>query len=359
METVKYQTCMESAVVTAQQTERQTIIQAKAPLRISFAGGGTDISPYPENHGGCVLSCSISKYSHCTLMPRDDEQVNITSLDYNLSTSCSLDDLVNYDGKLDLVKAAINVVKVNHGLDIVIQSDVPPGAGLGASSSMTVALAGALSYLNRLEMSNYNIAELAYWIEREEAGIKGGKQDQYAAAFGGLNMIEFLGHRTIVSPLAINPGILDELRHRLVLCYTGKRRLSAGIIDAQVKGYMQHKDSVLEALDQTKKLVAPMKNALLCGDLDKFGLMLHNGWMAKKQFSDKITDPDIDDLYNAGIAAGALGGKLLGAGGGGYILFFCARYKAFQVAQKLEKQGSKIMNFNFDLDGLRVWEMDG
>ncbi len=359
MELTGYRSTTALAVTVEQRAGGKTIIKAKAPLRVSFAGGGTDVNPYPENHGGCVLSCTIDKYSHCTLMPRDDEKINITSLDYNLSTSFAMDELLNYDGKLDLVKAALNVVSVKHGLDIVLQSDVPPGAGLGASSSMTVALSGALNKLNGLEMSNYKIAELAYWIEREEAGIKGGRQDQYAATFGGFNYIEFLKDRTIVHPLAIDPGTLNELQHRLVLCYTGKRRLSAGIIESQVKGYMRQDGAVLAALDQTKKLVALMKTALLAGKIDNFGLMLHNGWMAKRQFSDKITDPEIDNLYSAGITHGALGGKLLGAGGGGYILYVCAHNKAAQVAHKLEEQGGLIMNFNFDPEGLRVWEMNG
>jgi D-glycero-alpha-D-manno-heptose-7-phosphate kinase len=336
--------------------DRSQLIRAKAPLRISFAGGGTDVSPFPEQRGGCVLSCSIDKYSYCTLTSHENNKINITSKDYNLFTSYNVDELLNYDGKLGLVKAALSYIKVEAGLDILLHSDVPPGSGLGASSSMTVALAGALTQWQRLHLSDYQIAELAYKVERVEAGIKGGRQDQYATTFGGFNMIEFFGDKTVVNPLNISADILNELQYRLILCYTGKRRLSAGIIEDQVKGYIQQKDQVVDALEKTKELVFEMKNALLLGEIDEFGRMLHRGWIAKKQFSKKISDPDIDKLYQTGIENGALGGKLLGAGGGGYILFLCEFDKRHQVVAHLEEQGGEIMNFAFDLHGLQIWE---
>lgn len=333
-------------------------IRAKAPLRISFAGGGTDVSPYPEEHGGCVLSCTIDKYCYCTLVPHEDNNITITSLDYDIFTSCALDERLTYDGKLDLVKAALNCIKIESGLDIFLHSDLPPGAGLGASSTMTVALVGALAHWKQLRLTAYEMAELAYRIEREEARIRGGRQDQYASVFGGFNFIEFLKDRTVVNSLNVNKDILNELQYRLMLCYTGKRRLSSGIIEDQVKGYIQHKDEVVAALEQTKKLGAEMKNALLLGNIDEFGAMLHRGWMEKKKFSNKITDPDIDKLYETGIENGALGGKLLGAGGGGYLLFLCKFDKRHKVAQQLEANGGRIMSFAFALQGLQMWEVD-
>jgi D-glycero-alpha-D-manno-heptose-7-phosphate kinase len=336
------------------------IIRGKAPLRISFAGGGTDVSPYPDEHGGCVLSCTIDKYSYCTLVPRNDNKVAVTSLDYHLFTSYVLGERSSYDGKLDLVKAALNCIDVGQqGLDVFLHSDVPPGAGLGASSSITVALVGAVTYWKQFRLSDYQIAELAYRIEREEAGIKGGKQDQYAAAFGGFNFIEFSRDKTVVNPLNVKANILNELQYRLMLCYTGKRRLSADIIEDQVKGYIQQKDEVVTSLHQTKKLAADMKDALLLGEIDELGMMLHQGWLAKKKFSSKMTDPDIDGLYETGIRNGALGGKLLGAGGGGYILFLCEFDKWHKVAQQVEERGGKVMTFAFDLHGLQTWEVNG
>jgi D-glycero-alpha-D-manno-heptose-7-phosphate kinase len=333
------------------------IVRAKAPLRISFAGGGTDVAPYPEERGGCVLSCTIDRYSYCTLVLRDRSTINVKSLDYNIFTSYGLDEELNYDGTLDLVKAALKVVHVRRGMDIFIHSDVLPGAGLGASSAMTVALVGALAHWKRLHLSNYDIAELAYRIEREEAAIKGGRQDQYAATFGGFNFIQFLGGETVVSPLRIKRDTLNELQYRLMLCYTGKRRLSAGIIEDQIKGYLQKREEVICALDKTKKLAIDIKDALLMGKIDEVGLLLHQGWLAKKNFSSKITNPHIDELYEIATKNGALGGKLLGAGGGGYFLFLCQFDKWHKVAQELERCGGKVTNFAFDFYGLQTWEV--
>lgn len=334
------------------------IIRAKAPLRISFGGGGTDVAPYPEEHGGCVLNCTIDRYSYSTLIPRDDSTINVKSLDYGIFTSYDLAEGFNYDGKLDLAKAAFKLIDVRQGIDIFLHSDVPPGAGLGASSSITVALVGVLKHWKGLHLSDYDIAELAYRIEREEVAIKGGRQDQYAATFGGFNFIEFFGDETVVNPLRIKQDTLNELQYRLMLCYTGKSRVSAGIIEDQVKSYIQKKEGVVSALDETKKLAIAIKNVLLVGKIDEVGILLHQGWLAKKNFSSKITDPHIDELYETAINNGAVGGKLLGAGGGGYFLFLCQFDKWQKVAQQLERCGGKVAKFAFDFHGLQTWEVN-
>jgi len=333
------------------------IIRAKAPLRISFGGGGTDVSPYPEERGGAVLSATIDKYAYCSLAARDDELVNVTSLDYDLVTRYPLNDKLEYDGKLDLVKAATKVMGIKSGVNLFLHSDVPPGSGLGTSSTMTVALVGAIRYWLRLPLSDYDIAELAYRIERQEAAIKGGKQDQYAASFGNFNFIEFFGEKTIVNPLRIKGEIINELEYRLMLCYTGKTRLSAGIIDDQMKSYIAKKADVVHALDETKALAIAMKNALLLGQIDEFGSLLHLGWLSKKKFTPKMTDPHIDELYDVARQNGAIGGKLLGAGGGGYLLLLCEFDKRHILAQKLEEHGGKVVNFAFEFNGLQTWEV--
>jgi len=333
------------------------IFRAKAPLRIGFGGGGTDVPPYPEERGGVVLSATIDKYAYCSLATRDDEVVNVTSLDYDLVTRYPLNDKLEYDGKLDLVKAATKVMGMENGVDLFLHSDVPPGSGLGTSSTMTVALVGAIRHWLRLPLSDYDIAELAYRIERQEAGIKGGKQDQYAASFGGFNFIEFLGEKTIVNPLRIKREIINELEYRLMLCYTGKTRLSAGIIDDQVKGYIEKKEDVVRALDETKASAIAMKNALLLGQIDEFGSLLHQTWLSKKRFTPKMTDTHIDELYDVARQNGAIGGKLLGAGGGGYLLLLCEFDKRNILAQKLEEYGGKIANFAFESNGLQTWEV--
>lgn len=333
------------------------IIRAKAPLRISFGGGGTDVPPYPEEKGGAVLSATIDKYAYCSLTIRDDKLVNVTSLDYDLVTKYPLNDKLEYDGKLDLVKAATKVMEIENGVDLFLHSDMPPGSGLGTSSTMTVALVGALGHWLKLPFVEYDVSELAYRIERQEAGIKGGKQDQYAASFGGFNFIEFLGKTTVVNPLRVKNEILNELQYRLMLCYTGKTRLSAGIIDDQVRGYTEKREDVVHALDETKKLAINIKNALLLGQIDEFGALLHQGWQSKKRFSTKITDPNIDELYDVARQNGALGGKLLGAGGGGYLLLLCEFDKRHILAQKLEEHGGKVVNFAFEFNGLQTWEV--
>lgn len=334
------------------------IIRSKAPLRISFGGGGTDVSPYPEEKGGAVLSTTIDKYAYCTLVERGDDSINVKSLDYDIVTKYHVNDKLKYDGKLDLVKAAIKVLEVRNGFDLFLHSDAPPGSGLGTSSALVVALVGAFKQWLKLPLTDYDIAELAYHIEREEAGIRGGKQDQYAATFGGFNFIEFLGKTTVVNPLRIKRNTLNELEYRLTLCYTGETRLSAGIIEDQVSSYIQKKDDVVLALEETKKLASNMKNALLLGKLSEFGLLLHEVWCCKKRFSAKMTEPRIDGLYEVARQSGAIGGKLLGAGGGGYLLLLCEFDKWHIVAERLEGMGGKIVNFTFDLRGMQSWEVN-
>ena len=334
------------------------IIRAKAPLRISFGGGGTDVSPYPEEKGGVTISTTIDKYAYCTLIERDDNHINVESLDYNITADYRANNALQYDGKLELVKAAINVMKINGGINLFLHSDAPPGCGLGTSSAVTVALVGVLRDWLKRSLTDYEIAELAYHIEREELGIKGGRQDQYVATFGGFNLIEYFGDKTVVNPLRIRRDILNELEYRLMLCYTGKTRLSAGIIEDQVRGYVQKREEVVRALDKTKELAIRMKIALLLGQLDEFGDLLNEAWHNKRKFSTRISDPQIDEMYEEARKSGAIGGKLLGAGGGGYLLLLCEFDKRHIVAEKLERMGGKIMNFTFEYEGLQTWKVN-
>lgn len=334
-------------------------IRSRAPLRISFGGGGTDVPPYPEEQGGAVLSTTIGKYAYCTLMARQDDSINVRSLDYDLVARYNVNTELEYDGQLDLVKAAIRALSVRSGFDLFLHTDAPPGSGLGTSSALVVAIVGAFKQMLQLPLTSYDIAELAYHIEREEAGIKGGRQDQYAATFGGFNFIEFLGKTTIVNPLRIHWDTISELEYRLMLCYTGGTRLSAGILDDQVNSYIQKNETVVQALQETKALAYSMKNALLLGRLREFGGLMHQAWVCKKRLSAKITDPRIDDLYELARQNGAIGGKLLGAGGGGYLLFLCDFDKWHIVAEKLEAAAGKIVGFTFDLRGVQSWGVCG
>ena len=338
---------------------KEVIIRSKAPLRISFGGGGTDVSPFPEERGGAVLSATVNKYAYSTLIARGDSTIKIRSLDYDTLVKYNVDEKVQYDGELDLAKAVTKVMQIDRGCELLLHSSAPPGSGLGSSSTMVVSLVGAFRHWLGLPLTNYEIAELAYRIEREEMRIKGGRQDQYAATFGGFNFIEFLGQNTIVNPLRIDRDILNELEYRLVLCYTGQTRLSAGIIDDQVSGYVSGKADVVSALEETKELASRMKNAFLLGHLDEFGALLHQAWENKRRFSVKISNSQIDELYEAARGAGAIGGKLLGAGGGGYLLLFCQFDRKQSVAERLEGLGGQIVDFAFDFNGLQTWEAKG
>lgn len=336
---------------------QKTIVRSKAPLRISFAGGGTDVSPYPEEQGGVVLSATINKYAYTTLIARGDSTIKIKSLDYDTLVKYNIDEKVEYDGELDLAKAVTKVMGIDQGCELLLHSNAPPGSGLGSSSTMVVSLVGAFKQWLNIPLTNYEVAEIAYRIERDEVGIKGGKQDQYAATFGGFNFIEFLGKTTIVNPLRIDQDIINELEYRLLLCYTGKTRLSAGIIDDQVSGYVSGKQDVVQAFNETKLLASRMKNAFLLGHLEEFGGLLDEAWRNKKRFSKKISNPLVDELYEAARKAGAIGGKLVGAGGGGYMLLFCQFDKKQAVAEKLQELGGQIVDFSFDFNGLQTWEV--
>ncbi len=335
------------------------IIRSKAPLRISFSGGGTDISPYKDEYGGVVLSATIDKYAYGSLRLKDERTVTVKSLDYDIVAKYNLDDDMAYNGELDLVKAVIKNMNngFKHGMEFFIHSDAPPGSGLGSSSTMVVALIGLIKHLQRLPLTNYELAELAYKIERLDLGIQGGMQDQYAAVFGGFNFMEFGASRVVVNPLRIPKEVINELEYNLLLCYTGRTRLSANIITSQIESYKSKERTVLEAMEELKKITVEMKNALLQGRLTDFGRLLHEAWINKKQMAKQITTSTIDQLYATARANGAIGGKILGAGGGGYLLLFCEFDKKHVVAEELEKIGGQIVEFTFEMNGLQTWEV--
>jgi D-glycero-alpha-D-manno-heptose-7-phosphate kinase len=334
------------------------LYRAKAPLRISFAGGGTDVSPFPQREGGVVLSATIGRYAYGTLHPRTDDQINIESLDFGETITFSLDDRLVYDGKLDLVKAAIlHLGRPETGFDLSLHSDAPPGSGLGSSSAVMVTLVGLLKEWKGLALTDYEIADLAYRIERVELGIQGGQQDQYAAAFGGFNFIEFGADRVIVNPLRIPADVRNELQYNLLLVFTGKIRLSGRIIEDQVARFEAGETDSIEALRELKRLTLQMKAHLLRKELDEFGVLLHKEWLQKKRMSARISTPELDALYDAARAAGATGGKITGAGGGGYMLLYCPGGARHKVAKKLVELGCSVAEFGFEQLGLQTWRV--
>jgi len=334
------------------------IIRAKAPLRISFAGGGTDVSPYPEQEGGCVLNATIGRYAWGSLRTRDDNKIYIESIDLGISV-CYEQDQLNFNGELDLVKAAIRRLGADQGgFDIFLQTDAPPGSGLGSSSALVVALVGLIKEFRKLPLGEYEVAHLAYQIEREDLAIRGGRQDQYACAFGGFNYTEFNGDRVIVNPLRIPDGVINELEHNLLLCYTGSTRRSELIIADQVSRFESGNADATEGLHAQKRLAQDMKNALMRRNLSEFGELLHCAWIAKKRMSDRISNPLIDELYEVARSHGAMGGKITGAGGGGYMIFYCQFEHRHKVAAALNKMGATTVDFAFELRGLQTWRVN-
>jgi D-glycero-alpha-D-manno-heptose-7-phosphate kinase len=264
-----------------------------------------------------------------------------------------------YDGELDLAKAAILNLRGqdSSGFDLFLHTDAPPGSGLGSSSSLMVCLVGLLREFKALSLNDYETAKLAYQIEREHLGVKGGMQDQYAAAFGGFNFIEFYQDRVIVNPLRISRDTINELEHNLLLCYTGRSRVSDGIIADQVGRYKSKDEDAIAGLRQQKQLAFEMKNALLERRLNDFGELLGTAWHYKKQMSPKISTPLIDEMYEEAIRNGALGGKITGAGGGGYMLFYCQYEKKLRVAEALRAMGATPTEFCFNSRGLQTWRV--
>jgi D-glycero-alpha-D-manno-heptose-7-phosphate kinase len=334
-------------------------IRSRAPLRISFGGGGTDIEPYLSEKGGVVLSTTINKYCYGTLIPRTDQEIQVESLDTETFAKFLASQKLDFNGQLDLIKAVLRKFEGwKQGFSLFLHSDAPPGSGLGSSSTMVVTLLGLFRQWLNLPWSNYENAKLAYEIERLDLGIRGGKQDQYAAAFGGFNFIEFYHDGTIVNPLRVSPAILNELEYHLLLCYTGRTRLSANIIASQVDGYLKKNETSLQSLDQLKMITIAMKNALLQGQLNQLGELLHQAWIAKKNLAGAISNEKIDHLYHIALAKGALGGKILGAGGGGYLLLYCPYNRKHIIASELEKVGGQITSFNFEDQGLTTWRVE-
>lgn len=332
------------------------LIRAKAPFRISFGGGGTDVPPFCWEYGGAVVSTTIDKYAYATLRPIKLRKINLHSIDYNLEKTFKLGEL-EYNGELDLIKAAINEFNVKRGFDLLIHGEMPPGSGMGASSSIAVALIGCLKEFTDRRMSKREIAELAYNIEREELKEKGGYQDQYAAAFGGFNYIEFLRNKVDVTPLHLSQKIMNELLYRLSLFYTGETRLSSVIHEDMAKHYKEGKRDYLEGMNNLKRIANEIRRSLLRGGLERFGELLHEGWMEKRRLSGKITSPEIDRLYEIARGKGAVGGKILGAGGGGHLLVFCEPDKKFEVEEELIKYGVKTVPFGFAPEGLQTWRV--
>ncbi len=329
---------------------------ASAPLRISFAGGGTDVPPYPATYGGAVLSVTIDRCATADLRPRADGDYHVESLDLMARAAFAPHELT-FNGHLDLVKAVLRELAASRpgrGLDLTLATDAPPGSGLGSSSALVVAMLAAVGAATGRRWSPAELAWTAYQVERVDLKIEGGMQDQYAAAFGGLNFIEFHGdERVEVQPLQIHGDILEELERSLLLAWSGQSRTDGGILRRQVDGVLLGSAESLATLGALKALAETMRDALLGGDLATFAEGLHEGWRQKRRLAAGIATPRLDELYAVGRAAGAAAGKVLGAGGGGFLLFSTPPRRREQVAAALKAAGAPCAPVRFDLRGVQ------
>lgn len=331
---------------------------------MGLAGGGSDVSPFSDLYGGAILNATINMYAYATIEPRNDNRIVLNAVDkgeyYELNSETKLE----INGQLDLLKGIYNRVvrdfsKKPLAFTLTTYVDAPPGSGLGTSSTLVTAVLGAFAEWLNLPLGEYDLAHLAYEIERIDLDMAGGKQDQYAATFGGVNFMEFYDNdKVIVNPLRIKPKILNELAYNLVLYYTGTSRISAQIIDAQRQNVTQKKESSIEAMQKIKQQASTMKEALLKGELHQIGEILDFGWQQKKQMADNITNPEIDALYSKVLSAGATGGKISGAGGGGFMFFYCPGNSRHRVIKMLEENGGQVKRYEFVTSGLQTWTID-
>lgn len=339
------------------------IIRSKAPFRLGLAGGGTDVSPYSDLYGGCILNATINLYAYANIEPRYDNKIVFripqTNEEYIFDSSL---DLPIQNDKADLMKGIYNrVVKDFIGkplsFTLTCALEVPFGSGLGTSSTLAIAILGAYTEWLSLPLGDYDLAYLAYLIERIDLKQAGGKQDQYAAAFGGFNFMEFYAEdKVIVNPLRIRNETINELSNNLLLYYTNSSRNSGDIIEKQQKNVKDHKERSIEAMHQIKKQSYEIKEAILKNNLDEIGEVLHRGWIYKREMAEGISTPLFEELYNTAISAGATGGKISGAGGGGYVFFYCPGNSRFSVAKALEGLGGRIQAYTFTKKGLETWQ---
>ncbi len=335
------------------------VLKGRVPIRISFGGGGTDVSPYTENYGGVALNVTINKYIFASLKKREDNKIVLISGNEGREESYNSIDDIKLEGEMLPLKAVVKkYYRENGGIELYVYSEVPISSGLGTSASLFVLLISLFnSYNKSLEKDQYEIAEEAYRFEREDLKNYGGRQDQYAAAFGGLNYMEFYKDDFVkVNNLKLNEDIFRELETNLLLFCVGDR-VKSGVIEEQKRNLEENKE-ILEAMHQTKRLAKQMRTLLIGGNLNEFGKKLHEAWEQKKKFSSKITTPYIDGVYQTFRDLGALGGKITGAGGGGHMIIYAPLETHYKIIKKAEDMGIKHIPFKFEKEGLELWIVD-
>ena len=338
------------------------IYRSKAPLRIGLAGGGTDVSPYCDQFGGAILNATISLFAHTSIEVLNEPIIIVEALDRNEKETYDWDIQLPLNGTLDLLKGVYNQIQQDYGikktgLRISTFVDAPAGSGLGTSSTLMVSIIGAfVEYLN-LPLGEYDIAQYAYQIERNYLQLAGGKQDQYAATFGGFNFMEFYTDNVIINPLRIKSEYIHELENNLILFFTATSRESATIIKEQVKNVHQNNTKSIEAMHHLKEQATMMKEALLKGKIHQIGEILNIGFINKKNMAQNISNNWLDEIYETALKAGATGGKISGAGGGGFMIFYCPNNTKYNVINSLQIYKGEIKKYNFTKYGLTTWQI--
>ncbi|MGE5107055.1 MAG: hypothetical protein ACM3H8_05895 [Sphingobacteriales bacterium] len=337
------------------------IYRSKAPLRLGLAGGGTDVSPFSDLHGGAILNATVSLFANASIEPLNDNSIIIESIDQKQEHRFEWNSQLPIDGKLDLLKGVYNRIQKDYGLPLTgfklsTFVDAPAGSGLGTSSTLVVTVIGAFVEMLKLPLGDYDIAHYAFEIERKDLQLAGGKQDQYAATFGGVNFMEFYENdKVIVNPLRIRQEYLHELENNLVLYFTSTSRESATIIKEQQKNVNEKNEKSIEAMHQLKEQAKMMKEALLKGRLHEFGEILDYGFQQKRQMAANISNSRIEEIYEGAKKSGATGGKISGAGGGGFMIFYCPFNTRYKVIETLESFGGYCKNYQFTAHGLTSW----
>lgn len=341
-----------------------TVVRARAPLRLGLAGGGTDVSPYCDMHGGYVLNAAIDRYAYAVIKTLDEPVVRFVATDQQMEKVRPAEVPLPLNGKLDLHKAVYNHVVHNFNggrpipLELSTFCDAPAGSGLGSSSTLVVAMIRAFVELLNLPLDDYTIAHLAFKIERIDCGLQGGRQDQYSATFGGFNFMEFYAEeRAIINPLRIKNWIICELEASLVLFFTGVSRESARIIADQSGNVKAGSVDALEAMHGIKREALVMKECLLRGDFAGFVESMRLGWENKKRSAKTVSNPHIEEIYEAAIKGGALAGKVSGAGGGGFMLFFVPTERRMDVIRTLKQFDGQVSNCHFTKHGTQAWRI--
>ena len=337
-------------------------VRSRAPLRLGLAGGGTDLSPYCDEHGGAVLNATIGRYAYAHLSFRDDHRLVFRAHDVQLEDTLPLSSELATDQGLILHRAVFNRIARDYmggrlvAITVTTTVDAPAGSGLGSSSALVVALVEAYRAAFDLPLGRYDVARLAYEIERIDLGLAGGRQDQYAASFGGMNFMEFLpSDKVIVNPLRVERSYLNELEASLVVCFTGRSRASESIIKDQVKGLAQQSAATVDAMHQLKGDAIEMKQALLSGDIGGMASVLNRSWEAKKRTSASVSNEHVESVWNVGMANGAIAGKVSGAGGGGFLMFLADPEARFTLIGALNAAGAQASPVHFTSEGAEAW----